>query len=113
MTIKDGAYTYQTEMPEGALQDCETCEKVELMQENVAVANAYSMLSGQQHRSAMSGHRLGLRMEAVVAWLDWSVREGSIEDPNLVMRRIWILDEINNRVHNARVDAESEKRSAK
>lgn len=109
MTIKDGTYTYKTTLPDDALQDCEACDKVELMPENVAVANVYSMLITQQQRSAMGGHRLGLRMEAVVALLGWLKSTGQVEEPELVMQRIWILDDIYNRIQNARIDAESEK----
>lgn len=109
VTIKDGTYVYDTMLPDDALQDCETCEKVELMPENVPVANCYSMLISQQQRSAMGGHRLGLRMEAVVALLGWLQRTNQIEEPALVMQRIWILDDIYNRIQNARIDAETEK----
>jgi hypothetical protein len=113
VAIKEGSYTYETDLPDEAFPDCETCEKVELYPENIEVANCYAMLIGQQERSAMSGHRLGLRMEALVSFLGWMERQGTIENPDIVMRRIWILDEVYNRIQNGRMDAESEKRSKK
>lgn len=85
------------------------CEKPELSQEDWEVVALFGRLHRQQQVSAMSGHLLGLRFEAVAEAIRWYAEAGVIIDPDYVMDRIWILDEVFCKIHNEKVDAASKK----
>lgn len=81
-------------LPDEALPDCGNCEKPELTSENAEVCYVYSLVADQQMHNSFNGMALGLRMEALTAALDWLIRTDAIESPEVVFRRIWILDRI-------------------
>lgn len=91
--------------PEEALPDCETCDKPELDPSNGETVLLYSYVGQQQTFSMWSGHRLGLRMEAVVPVLDELCRQGLISDRGVVFRRILVMDAAVNEAVNAKITA--------
>lgn len=106
VTVKDHrGITSLIELPPDAKPPCPTCEKPELTPDNLDVVLVYSFAGNQQQVSEMSGHWRGMRLEAVLAALNYLWEAGKIRDRDLVMERIWTLDAINVRIHNAKVDA--------
>lgn len=64
------------------------------------------MIANQQNYNSFSGHVSGLRFEAIIAAINWYTEAGRVQDPDSVLERIMIIDEIACRIRNARVDAE-------
>lgn len=65
----------------------------------------YELVGNQQQYNHFTGSRLGLRLEAVKAAIDWMMESGQISDPDTVMRRIWIMDDAVNQAINAKIAA--------
>lgn len=105
---RDG-HEYAGRLPREALPDCKSCPKPDLTAENGEVVHVYSMVNRQQMYVGMGANMMGLRMEALVSLLGWLGDRHQITDPDLIMRRIWVLDEIAVRHFNAKLAAESEK----
>lgn len=103
--VRDGIASEHQPIPREALPDCESCEKPELSEAELDVVYVFRLVEGQQQRSHFSGHRFGLRFEAVRSAIEWAYEAGRIADRDYVMDHIWTLDQISCRIHNARVDA--------
>lgn len=107
MTLTIDGRDVRGNVPEEALPDCQSCPKPELVGVNYETAIVYRYCGGQQQYNDMSGHWRGMRLEAVVAAIQFYASMGRLTDPEGVMERIWILDEIQCRIHNAAVEAEA------
>lgn len=92
----------RTALPKRALPDCVQCDKPDLWPENYETVEFYELVCDQQTIDTFGGNFLGLRAEAVVPMLDWCVRQGRINDPDVVMRRIWHLDRVVTKIRNDR-----------
>jgi hypothetical protein len=111
VTAFDGRVNRRISFPDAARPDCDSCDKPDLLDSNLQVASVFQLVMGQQERNPMSGHFLGLRFEAVARAIEWGVEAGYVDDPDLVMRRIWILDHVYCRIQNAEVDRASKQKS--
>jgi len=96
-------------LPDAARPDCEACPKPELGRINIQTLRLYNLVREQQTTNPMSGHRLGLRLEAVIAGIKWLMDAHEIDEPDEVMRRVMVMDAISNRHLNAKIDAASKK----
>jgi hypothetical protein len=88
-------------IPQDALPKCWECPKPELDPSSADAALLYSYCINQQRFNVMSGERMGLEMQAVVACLDELCRQGLIQDRARAFRRVWIIDGEVNKAFNA------------
>lgn len=98
-------------IPDEAKPDCESCEKPELDHSSYEAVHLFNVCINQQEWNQMSGHRMGLRMEAVKAALDELCLMGQIEDRSRAFQRVFIIDDAVNRVLNDRLDASARAKS--
>lgn len=104
LRIRGRRQRWRDELPEEALPDCVGCSKPEIRPEDAEAVMVYQAISNQQTFNYVSGHRLGLRFEAVVAAVRWYHERGVIEDPDGVMEKIWIIDDAVNKHFNSLIE---------
>lgn len=100
--------TREEPYPQDALPPCEGCPKPELSPSNRDVVYVFRKVMNNQDRAAMSGHYFGLRFESVIAAATWAEESGNIDDRDVVIERMHIIEEVTNRIRNARIDAQIE-----
>ena len=111
--FSDAGTTWNDQVPREALPDCNACEKPELGIYNGQAVWLYAQIANQQMHNSFSGHVLGLRIEAVIAAIEWFTAAGRILDPDEAFDRVMLVDSIACRIRNDRIESEQKSKASK
>jgi hypothetical protein len=107
VTITENGVSRVDTYPRGALPDCESCEKPDLLPQNYDAVRLYHHVQDQHERGPMHGEYRPIRMSDMIATANWLYEAGVIDDIDTAIPGAKIIGDIRTRIINAEIEAKA------